>query len=153
MGIELLKKAYSDYLNTLNIHVLRNVARHVGVYKPTEGKKDGLIDRTISVLIGTVAPVPPSKLGAPLKEDTLDPKYMRELERIREEYMLTTGQSDSFQNVLGVRSEEEKADEYSQPLYMGVLELLPNGCGYLRVENCQPTDGKDVFISSQNVRA
>lgn len=151
--MELLKKAYADYLNTLNIHVLRNVARAVGVYKPTGGKKESLIERTIAVLIGAVVPAPPSTRGAPLKEDALDPKYIRELNRIREEYFASTGTSEKYENVMQVRSGEKRSESYDQPLYMGVLEIEPNGCGYLRVSNCQPTAGKDVFVSSQNLRA
>ncbi|MBR7100111.1 MAG: hypothetical protein IKC91_03035 [Clostridia bacterium] len=153
MNNELLKKAYKNYLNTLNIHTLRNVARGVGVYSPTKGKKDDLIDRTIAVLIGTVEAVSPSNLGAPLKEDSLDPKYLRELDAIGREYTVTVGQSVRAENVLSVRSGEPSVSPYDQPLYMGVLELLPNGSGYLRVKNCQTTAGKDVFVSLQSVRS
>lgn len=149
MANETLKKAYGDYLNTLNIHVLRNVARFVGVYKPTDGKKQDLIDRTIAVLLGVVAPVAPSNRGAPLKEDLLDPRYVRELERIKKEYSVFA-EIDENENVVQVRAEDEQTNAYDTPLYMGILEISANGGGFLRGENCAVTP-KDVFVSAKNI--
>ncbi len=150
MATEDLIKAYGEYLDSLNIHVLRNVARRVGVYKPTDGKKENLIERTISVLIGVVPPVPPSNRGAPIKDDTLDPKYMRRLEQIREEYTLR-GNAPFFENTAGVRSGDVPKHDYDKPLRMGVLELLPNGSGMLRAENCRSAADRDVFVSESAV--
>ncbi len=146
-----LEKAYAEYLDTINVHVLRNVAREVGVGKPTVGKKAIVIAQAVDVLMGRVQPVPPSKLGAPLKQGPLDPKYLRDLESIRERF---TGvyQPLDYANVLQARSAAEGQNPYDQPQCKGILEIMPNGCGYLRVRNAQPTAEQDVFISSQNVR-
>ncbi len=149
--IEDLIKAYGEYLDSLNIHVLRNVARRVGVYKPTDGKKENLIERTIAVLIGAAQPAPPSNRGAPLKDDALDPKYMRRLEQIREEYALRGG-ALSYENTTAVRSGEKSPSGYDRPLRMGILELQPNGSGFLRGENCRPSAEKDAFVPAKSVR-
>lgn len=152
MAINDLIRAYSEYLDSLNIHVLRNVARRVGVYKPTDGKKDNLIDRTVSVLIGAVPPVPQSKRGAPLKDDSLDPKYMRRLAEIREEQELKNADV-SYRNVTGVRSGEVVCEEeYDSPLRMGVLELQTGGSGVLRFDLCGKNAEKDAFVSAENIR-
>lgn len=151
MANEQLIIAYSEYLNTLNIHVLRNLARQAGVYKPTDGKKDSLIERTVNVLTGKVAPCPPSTRGAPLKDDALDPKYFRELERIREDYEMDgdTGYAAGPESAGEAAPEAEPED----PLHRGCLELLPNGGGMVRARNCAPTPGKDLFVSKQNLAA
>ncbi len=146
-----LEEAYAEYLDTINVHVLRNVARELGVGKPTVGKKAIVIAQAVDVLMGRVQPVPPSKLGAPLKQGPLDPKYLRDLATIRERF-LGNYQPLDYANVLQARSKAGGQNSYDQSPYKGILEIMPNGCGYLRVRNAQPTEGLDVFISSQNVR-
>lgn len=152
MATNELIKAYSEYLDSLNIHVLRNVARRVGVYKPTDGKKESLIERTVSVLIGAVPPVPQSKRGAPLKDDSLDPKYMRRLAEIREEQALKS-EDIAYRNVTGVQSGEVVDQCFDSPMRMGVLEILSGGGGILRAEICRPNAEKDAFVSAENIRA
>ncbi len=141
--------AYSDYLDKLNIHTLRNLARRVGVYKPTEGKKQDLIERTIAVLLGDVAPVPPSKFGAPVKEDTLDEKYMRQLGEIKCNY--TYGEVDNEPS-LGVSTLKQVDDNALEMVHVGILELAENGSGWLRIKNSARTQ-EDIFISAKNVKA
>ena len=136
MATDDLIKAYSEYLDSLNIHVLRNVARRVGVYKPTDGKKESLIERTVSVLIGAVPPVPPSGRGAPLKDDSLDPKYMHRLTEIREEQTLKSGDDIVYRNITAVHSGDAPAAEFDRPLRTGILEIQPNGSGILRAKLC-----------------
>ena len=153
MATDDLIKAYSEYLDSLNIHVLRNVARRVGVYKPTDGKKESLIERTVSVLIGAVPPVPPSGRGAPLKDDSLDPKYMHRLTEIREEQTLKSGDDIVYRNITAVHSGDAPAAEFDRPLRTGILEIQPNGSGILRAKLCGSDGGRDTFVSSENIRA
>jgi transcription termination factor Rho len=86
MAEEELRKRYEAYLDNLNIHLVRSIARQVGVEKPTNGKKEELIQKIIDVRLGIIAPVPTSKRGAPLKEEAPSPKYIEALDRIRDEY-------------------------------------------------------------------
>lgn len=57
-----------NYLNSLNIHTLRQAARHYGIYSPTTKVKPELIEEICDVLSGRSAPAVQSKRGAPIKE-------------------------------------------------------------------------------------
>lgn len=57
-----------DYLNSLNIHTLRQAARHYGIYSPTTKVKPELIQEICDVLAGRSLPSAQSKRGAPIKE-------------------------------------------------------------------------------------
>ncbi|MBP5242782.1 MAG: hypothetical protein J6Z36_03730, partial [Clostridia bacterium] len=142
-----VKKKLYEYLSGLTLNGLRGVARQIGVEKPTEGRKDLLISRTISVYIGEISPVERTKRGAPIKEEEPDPKHLKEMERIVKEC------EESEDNLMQVNApvSKQKGGYYEQPIYQGVLELLPNGCGYVRTNGFRASSD-DIFVSMQSVR-
>lgn len=149
MRIEKAKEELKSYLDSLSILILRTLARQVGVYNPTKTAKDELITQMIAVLTGEIDPCEPSKRGAPVKEASIDAKYMRGLQAICEKYE----NEDAYEeNVMAVHSSQKTSDVFSSydlPVYKGILEIQSNGCGYVRMKNCQPTAGKDVFVPLQ----
>lgn len=60
------------YLNELDIHTLRNVARRIGVYSPTTKIKTELIDGISDIVFKRTEAVVPSKRGAPVKDRDVD---------------------------------------------------------------------------------
>ena len=149
MHTEKAKEELKNYLDSLSILILRTLARQVGVYNPTKTAKDELILQIIAVLTGEAEPCEPSKRGAPVKEASIDVKYMRGLQAICEKY---ENEEAYEENVMAVHSSQKPSgalSSYDLPLYKGILEIQPNGCGYVRIKNCQPTAGKDVFVPLQ----
>ena len=144
------EKEYVEYLNRMNIHLLRNVARQVGVYKPTLGTKEDVIARTVDVLTGVVPPVAPSRRGAPLKSESVDPKYMEELASIRRRYEEAGRADDGF---MKVGSGKKKDSFFEEPVVSGLLEILPNGSGYIRPRFYRCVESEDIFVSSALVRS
>ena len=57
------------FLSKQNINYLRAYARSVGVEKPTEKKKEDLIQAVIDIKTGRISPIEQSKRGAPLRND------------------------------------------------------------------------------------
>lgn len=81
--VSTLKIEYAKYLDTLGVTTsLRSLGRFIGVKNPTELKKEELIEKIIAVLVGELEAVSPSKRGAPVKDDKLNPDILITLETI-----------------------------------------------------------------------
>ena len=61
------KKFTAEMLDKVNLFVLREIGRVIGVKAPAAKNKDDLIKEIIAVQNGELAPTPPSNLGAPQK--------------------------------------------------------------------------------------
>ncbi len=79
--------AVKEYLNSIRLFELRSYGRFVGVQTPTEKKKGELIEDILSVLIGETPPVERSKRGAPVKNDSVDPKIIYKIEDLKKTYL------------------------------------------------------------------
>lgn len=158
-----LKKRYVEYLNTLNIHIVRSLARAVGVANPTKGLKDELIDRTVSVLLGEIPPTLPSGRGAPIREEPIDQRYMDELSSIRErvqreEFAAQCKTLSQSVNRMEVRSDADDfltrwqaADrEEAKDRREGILEILPSGEGILRNADYTAAE-EELFVSREKL--
>ena len=64
-----------DQLYEMNIHVLRNIAREVGVKAPTSFKKAALINEISQINSGKKQPCAPSNKGRPPK-NSAEHKYI-----------------------------------------------------------------------------
>ena len=73
-----------------NIGALRAYARQIGVERSTEKKKGELIEDIICVLSGERIPVRKNNLGAPVKNDYVDPALVREMEELKARYFPST---------------------------------------------------------------
>lgn len=83
------KYSLKGYLSTLDIGNLRAYGRNVGVFNPTKKKKDDLIEDIILILSGQLAPSKPSKLGAPVKSNFVDPKIIEVIEGYCTKYLMS----------------------------------------------------------------
>ncbi|MBQ8659132.1 MAG: hypothetical protein IJ506_08345 [Clostridia bacterium] len=79
--------AVKEYLNSVRILELRSYGRFIGVQNPTEKKKGELLDDILSILIGEAYPVEPSKRGAPVKNDFVDPNIIDKIEELKKTYL------------------------------------------------------------------
>ena len=76
--------ACKAFLSGFGIQTLRSYARNIGVQNPTKEKnKEELIASILAVLVGDIAPQAPSKRGAPVKNDFVDPKVVTGIEELR----------------------------------------------------------------------
>lgn len=145
MEITFLEQRYREYLDTLPLTSLRIIGRNKGVAQATASNKEALVDAIVAVLTGKVQPIPRSNRGAPVKQNYLDPAVTNKLNEIRmefEEAELQVGSSDDSQPV-----------GFSDPVYKGILEIMQGGYGFLRAKNCQPSNGKDVFVAAPAIHA
>lgn len=85
---DLLRFKYSVkvFLDTLSIGSLRAYGREIGVERSAAKKKGELIQDIISVLCGERMPIERSKLGAPVKNDYVDPRIPQEIEQLKKAY-------------------------------------------------------------------
>ncbi|HEY8423497.1 MAG TPA: transcription termination factor Rho [Clostridia bacterium] len=129
-------------LSKMGIFELREFARSVGVDSPTVYKKDVLIDKILAILEGDVQPKPRSRRGRPPKPliSAPDLTYVNTPVVPVEKPAAPAVLSDS------ASSEYEEFEERE-----GILEILADGYGFIRVNNYEPSD-KDAYISSQLIK-
>ena len=143
MSLSPIEQEYYDYMNKLAITDLRALGRKVGVAQASTQNKDDIIQKITDIYTGKVQPAPVSRRGAPAKERIIPDEYLQELDRIRQKTKQFAVRED-------VTNENEAGAATGAPrAYSGILEITPNGYGFIRVNNCQPTmNGGDVFVSS-----
>lgn len=91
-----------DALYATGIHSLRNIARKLGVKKPTQLKKKQLIEEMLKIQKGLKKPAEPSGRGRPLKTP------VEERDKEIEEFLIKTAVNDeNTENTF----EEELLDE------------------------------------------
>ena len=160
---QLLEEKYVEYLQSLSIATLRQLARRIGVSAELrKGNKPVLIGGITDLLLKRTLPIPSNGRGAPVKLSYIDPTVIPTLRQIFKMYAdtevdpLTELLSDFVyfipdkqnESSYEVRSPQfEKQEE--RDIYGGILEIMQNGYGFLRAKNCQPTNGADVFIPAQ----
>lgn len=129
-----------EELNKVNLFVLREIGRVIGVKAPAGKNKDTLIEEIIAIQQGELKPVPPSGLGAPQKTkvdlseflaETVNPEYPYELAETK-----------------------VKLHDSAKPEMItveGVLEVHMNGYGFLRVNNYENSK-EDAYVSTINIK-
>ncbi|HPG92197.1 MAG TPA: transcription termination factor Rho [Clostridia bacterium] len=134
-----------EKLETLNVHELRGVARELGVHAPTKINKSDLIQDTLDLLENRAMPCAPSKRGKPVKNNV----------DIQE--LLTWLNNDS---ITELRQEtilppplpqQDKENIFDDKDATGVLEVIPDGYGFLRMENYSNTMS-DIYVPPQQIK-
>lgn len=121
-----------------NIAILREIGRSIGVKAPASKNKDVLIKEIMAIQSGELRPVPLAKRGAPPKSVIDLSKFIQE-----KEYDFPKAEGVEF-------SDAEK--RYSEGFITeGYLEQHVSGYGFLRVKNCENSEG-DIYVSQQNIR-
>lgn len=80
--------ASSAFLDTLGIAALRAYGRHVGVSRATAKKKGEIIEDIIAIFCGDLAPIERSKRGAPIRDDSFDPRILETMNALRFAHLL-----------------------------------------------------------------
>ncbi|MBQ9485276.1 MAG: transcription termination factor Rho [Clostridia bacterium] len=126
-------------LEKVNLFVLREIGRVIGVKAPAGKNKDELIVEIIAIQHGDLEPVPPSGLGAPQKTK-VDLSSFCEPEET--EYPDDVGKT----KIKFCDSEKDATITVE-----GVLEVHVNGYGFLRVNNYENSK-EDAYVSTLNIK-
>lgn len=129
-------------LESKGIHSLRPIGRAVGVYSPTNKKKEQLIDEIIAIAKNQADPAPKSARGAPPKQAEYDLSIIEDIEKCRQYFAGT--QIESEQEVNKLVAESPTVDEEEQT-YSGVLEFSEK-FWFIRTKNMQISSNDDVFV-------
>lgn len=139
---ELTKK-----LNMSGIHPLRQLGRAVGVYSPTNKKKEELIADILAIATNRADPIVNNHRGAPPKSEDYDKALLADVERCRRYYAgLTLAETEDElpPSSLTVASPDCGDDEL---LCSGILEN-EDKYWFVRTRNMQISSGADVFVQS-----
>lgn len=113
----------------LTVPQLREVAREFGII-PRNRKRDDLIGLIVQVYKGQLPPEEPKKSGRPTKR-----------------------QGAKLSQVTPQISEDENpSDNVDKALpRTGILEIMPDGYGFVRTINYSTTPGKDYYLSANTI--
>lgn len=109
-------------VNNMTVASLREVARDFGIV-PRNRKRDELIQLILDVYKGDIKPEGPKKAGRPTKTALSQPT----VEPYSHERTTTP-------------------PPLEQEVYEGILEIMPDGYGFVRTENYSTTPGKDYYV-------
>lgn len=151
MAERTLEEEFRDYLETLPIQTLRTLGRKFGSPASSRKNKPECIESIIELLTGKADPVPNSGKGAPVKQNFLDPSIIRRLEELRLAWE-KAHKIPEPQNYFTVHSPKQPKSLYDEPVYSGILEIMPGGYGFLRSQSCHPSKS-DVFIAAPLVQS
>lgn len=159
-----------EYLMGLSLDQLRSYGRFVGVEKPTTKKKIEIVNDAIAIFLGRIAPIPVSKLGAPVKNDFVDPKVVEKVDNLRAIYLSeakndaqSTGNSMDFSSRMQALKDKREVEfklecpglivteaDGSRKIFKGQLETLNNVSMLLSLD-CKDREEK-LIISVELIR-
>ena len=145
-------------LAKMSIFQLRTAARKIGVASPTTKKKDQLVKDYLDIASGKTAPKI-SNRGRPPKpevksmnadEPTATPaserNYSDRYDRRDYDAMDGIGNNKSFPTISELLLNDDCESK------SGVLDILQEGYGFLRAENCEYSN-KDTYISAKIIKS
>lgn len=142
-------------LDKISLYQLRVDARELGVHSSTVFSKPQLIEKMIEIMMGEAEPhIKTTKRGRPslpLMDSARTKSIFQQAERARKERVANRLQNiEVAQAKSNEQAQEELVDEVLE-IREGVLELYPDGYGFVRVRNCEPSD-RDAYVSLQQVK-
>ena len=172
-----LQEVTRDYLDACGIHDIREYARSVGVQHPTSLKKQELIDGILDIRDGKVKPQMGKKAGRPPKtatcqsapeaapaEKTEEPKPNFTRTYVPQQQRRPSDGRRRFDGMGDNRFERKQVNatetfaESEDPANLlgcevrsGILEVLPDGYGFLRA-NGYRNSSKDSYIHPQKIK-
>lgn len=111
----------TEAVNNMTVASLREVARDFGIV-PRNRKRDELIRMIIDVYNGDMQPEGPKKMGRPTKASMARQPAAEPTIAEQTPALAEVGQ--------------------------GILEIMPDGYGFVRTENYSTTPGKDYYVSA-----
>lgn len=164
-----MKPIYTmEQLDSLTVFSLRDLAREMGHNSPSNQVKADLIQFILDIQDNkiNVADLPKSRRGRPPKRKAsqveAEAKAQAEVEQNDKAVEVKTAPKNTTgdkKKVLGKvaqenkgETQEENAINYDEmEIREGVLEICPDGYGFLRANNYEQGD-KDAYISQQRIR-
>ncbi len=151
---------YHKYLESLPLLTLRVLGRKYGAPHVSASSKDQLVRDIVAILIGDKQPVQTTKRGAPPKETYIDPEIFETLNKLKQEAedaIAREHEREERERVVFEVQAPVKQEEYipffSRHVKKGLLEITPNGYGFLRAQNRRPDVSNDVFIPAPTIHA
>ena len=129
-----------ENLEKVNLFVLREIGRVIGVKAPAGKNKDDLIKEIIAIQNGELKPVPPSGLGAPQKTKVDLSEFLEGAEEHEYPY-----------EIANPKVELRDSHKPEMITVEGVLEVHMNGYGFLRVNNYENSK-EDAYVSTINIK-
>ncbi|MDD3831196.1 MAG: transcription termination factor Rho [Clostridia bacterium] len=146
-----------EKLSQMNIHVLRALGREVGVAAPTKLKKEDIIDSILAITVGGETPVERSKRGRPpmrKNQDILLSAGTRMSISAVEQNpveILPQAQLDDEEDIDGNPQTNEDFDVSKDSTATGILEIMPDGYGFLRAEGLN-NGSTDVYVPPMQIK-
>lgn len=136
-------------LQDMSIFRLREVSRNIGVSSPCTKNKDELIKNYLGVASGSIPASTRNGRGRPPKNEftksgveNVDPEVIVTNEDVkRASKIVSKVDVDEIESVIGSDFEKKR----------GLLDIHPDGFGFLRAENCE-YGNKDSYISSRLIK-
>lgn len=146
------------YLDGMSVYEIRNIARAVGVRSPTTAKKGELIEQIVGVEAGIVEPAgKATNKGAPTKGAQIPQEVLAEIRRrigeVKKREMPYPEPDEEEAEGFKIQFADPQGvgHSYDDDCYAGILEIYPQGYGFMRAENCEPGKG-DVFVAAPVIR-
>lgn len=145
-------------LAKMSIFQLRTAARKIGVASPTTKKKDQLVKDYLDIASGKTAPKisnrgrPPKpevksmNADEPATTSTSERNYSDRYDRRDYDAMDGIGNNKSFPTISELLLNDDCESK------SGVLDILQEGYGFLRAENCEYSN-KDTYISAKIIKS
>ncbi len=149
MSVSELLDNLTKKLNASGIHPLRQLGRAVGVYSPTNKKKEELIADILAIASNRADPAPMSHRGAPPKSEDFDKELQAEVERCRRYYSGLT-LAETIEELPAGKVAVASPEEDDGQVYSGILENADK-YWFVRTKNMQISSAADVFVHSSFV--
>lgn len=142
------KKFYTeDELNKMTVFQLREVAREIGVSSPTSKKKEEIIAQYRGIVDGEIQPTRSTRGRRPVnKPRDLEPAEKNEK---TSDDAAKKQRPDRELSQPAPQQEENPENELEEK--HGVLDIHPDGYGFLRAENCE-YGNKDTYVSAKLIK-
>ena len=144
------KKFYTeDELNKMTVFQLREVARDIGVSSPTSKKKEEIISQYLGRADGEIQPTRSTRGRRPVNK----PRELESSDKDKGQSGEEKGkkQVQERENVAPVTPQEDNAESELEEKH-GVLDIHPDGYGFLRAENCE-YGNKDCYVSAKLIKS
>ncbi len=138
----------TNKIETLTIGALRDLAREFGIV-PSNRKRGELIRLITGVYLGEVNPEPRKKKGRPPNVEKSDESVGQNKPEIDDDTVSAAEETEEGEG--GGSHEYVYFDTDPNRPDTGILEVLPDGYGFVRTRNYSTTAGKDYYIPATTI--